>query len=181
MILKCKWDWWTDVLSFYVKLTLLRPSQIKCSSRRVSSRLGVEQIFRKVNEGEIWHLLLCFMTSSSRNRIEFEPPTVTRRSTLSTTAERRGNNTLISQASSAEALHMTHGECFLLLQARSSKQKKLHDRRTLILMLDQKVKHVAQSKDKTVTWTQVPATDRQTEPVNNGVPKQTRSSLSCLP
>lgn len=65
------------------------------------------------------------MTSSSRNRIEFELPTVTRRSTLSTTAERRGNNTLITQASSAEALHMTHGESFLLLQA-SSKQKKLH-------------------------------------------------------
>lgn len=49
-----------------------------------------EQILSKVSEGEIWNL--CFMISSSRNRIEFELPTVTGRS--SATAECGTNHTL---------------------------------------------------------------------------------------
>lgn len=48
----------------------------------MSSHLGVEQIFGKVND------ITCFRTFSSRNRSECELPTVTRRTTLTTKAYR---------------------------------------------------------------------------------------------
>lgn len=55
----------------------------------MSSHLGVEQIFGKVND------ITCFVIFSSRNRGECELPTVTRRTTLTTRAENRINGTII--------------------------------------------------------------------------------------
>lgn len=55
----------------------------------MSSHLGVKQIFGKAND------ITCFMTFSSRNRSEYELPTVTQRTTLTTRAEYRINGTII--------------------------------------------------------------------------------------
>lgn len=89
----------------------------------------------------------------------------------------------------AEESHMTSIDLFF-------QTKKLVNEQTLYvhLMSGEKVKDVSQSKDKTVTWMQVPETDKTSNkarkrtlsplPVPTGVPEphsQTRSSLPCLP